>query len=363
MIGVYLHVPFCRTLCPYCDFVKRPLEGAVPEAFVKAIEAEIQRFEGPNEIVSIFFGGGTPSLLGRDALKRIIDAIGRRFRNATGIDELEITLEANPDDVTLDLAEMWRDVGVNRVSLGVQSFNDEVLAYLGRRHDAECAKKACETVAERFENWSMDFIFGARPLEPWPDTLRECRAFGSPHVSTYALSYEDKTPFYKRRNDAIDDDAYVACVEAANGALDHVSRYEISNYAKPGYESRHNLIYWRNESYAGFGPGAYGFIDGVRYRNTPSVHDYIEQPGLRVESLVLEEREIRLETVIQHLRLTTGLSKSAYAKRFGSEVEADFGPELRQLASAGLIEVSPDAIEPSPKGLLLHNEIGLVLVG
>ena len=167
--GIYIHVPYCRVACPYCDFVKKPVEGDAPAAFAEAVSAEIRAFEGADDVGSVFFGGGTPSMLGKDALRSIFESIHARFT----LCDPEISLEANPDDVREDLLWCWRDLGVNRLSLGVQSFDDDVLAYLGRCHDAGCARKACAMVAHRFENWGMDLIFGARPVEAWGPTLSE----------------------------------------------------------------------------------------------------------------------------------------------------------------------------------------------
>lgn len=363
MIGVYIHIPFCRTLCPYCDFIKRPLEGAIPDAFIDALCGEVEAFEGPDAVGSIFFGGGTPSLLSPDQLERIFDQLQRRFRFGTEPDPCEITVEANPDDVSEALVRGWKTAGVNRVSLGVQSFDDDVLAYLGRRHGADGARHACDTVAQVFENWNMDLIYGARPVEAWTMTLDECRRFASPHVSAYSLTYEERTPFYTRRHEAVDDETALQLMNGAAARLDHVKRYEVSNFARAGYESRHNLIYWHNEEYAGFGPGAYSFVNGVRARNLLQVDSYLANPGAKKEAFSLTDREIRVETLIQHLRLAEGLKKQVYESRFGTQVEVDFAHELSALEHRGLLEQNNGSIRPTAKGFELNNEIGLTLVG
>ena len=263
MIGVYIHVPFCRTLCPYCDFNRVRIDGAPPDAFVDALVREIDAFDARREAETVFLGGGTPSLLAPGQLDRILEAVRRRF----DLKAPEITLEANPDDVTETLADAWRATGVNRVSLGVQSFDDAALRYLGRRHDAETARRACRTVAARFANWSMDLIYGAHPPASWPATLTECVSFAAPHVSCYGLTYEPDTPFGARAREAIDEDTALACYRRSRELLAGYERYEVSNFALPGFRCRHNLYYWRNLEYAGFGPGAFSFIDGVRSMN------------------------------------------------------------------------------------------------
>jgi oxygen-independent coproporphyrinogen-3 oxidase len=358
MFGIYIHVPFCRTLCPYCDFVREPLDSAVPEAFVEAVCREIRSCVGPPSATSVFFGGGTPSLLAPGFLDRLLETLRKRFR----LVEPEITIEANPDDVTGELLDAWRDVGINRVSLGVQSFDDATLRYLGRRHDANAARRACESVAARFENWAMDLIFGAPPVESWAHSLRECLSLGPKHVSTYGLTYESGTPFAARQNEAVDEETYLKLFWLPSEYLRGLDRYEISNFARPGYECRHNLLYWRNLEYAGFGPGAYSFLGRVRARNVVSVEEYVAAPGNKSEALTLTEREIRVETLIQHFRLKAGLNKGGYLERFRGPVEADFGPQLRTLVRAELLEEDDSSFRPTRKGFEVNNEIGLALV-
>ncbi len=360
MIGVYIHIPYCRRLCPYCDFVRQQVSGDPPEAFTDALCREIASFEGPREAGTLFIGGGTPSIMPPDALARIFKALERRFAFS---DPVEATIEANPDDVAPELAQAWADLGINRVSLGVQSFSDAALSYLGRRHDAKAALRACETVAEHFANWSMDLIFGARPIEAWEETLDTCRALRPPHVSAYGLTFEEGTPFARRAHEAVDDETYLDLYRLAAAVLDAYERYEISNYAFPGYACRHNLIYWRNEEYVGFGPGAYSFIDGVRARNTPELEVYYDGPGRKTESLDLPQREVKTETLIQHFRLAAGIDKGYYRARFGSELQVDFGDRLAGLVDRGLLVETKDAFRPTDVGFELNNEIGLALVG
>lgn len=357
-IGVYLHVPYCRVACPYCDFVKKGIDGGAPPAFAEAMCGEIRAFEGPDEVGSIFLGGGTPSLLNESALSSIFTAIRDRFT----LMDPEISLEANPDDITGDGLASWLDLGINRLSLGVQSFDDDVLAYLGRCHDADCARSACSQVAERFDNWGIDLIFGARPLEAWAPTLLECLAFDPPHVSTYGLTFEEKTPFWKRRDEALDSDDSLDLYRVAMDVLGAYDHYEISNFSKSGFQSAHNQIYWRNGEYAGFGPGAYSFLGGVRSRNSLRINRYLTKPGERAEELPLGDREVQVETLLQYFRTRSGLIRDEYVRRFGHAVEEDFGHALEGLLARGLLEDDGEAIRPTRKGYELNNEIGLALV-
>ncbi len=357
-LAIYIHIPFCRTKCPYCDFVSRAIPGGVPEIYLDALCREISEFAGPGDALSVYIGGGTPSLLSQAQVSRLFKTIYQRFRLHTP----EITLEANSDDVTPDLVHGWRDLGINRVSLGVQSFDDEVLRYLGRRHDAATARRACGIVADVFENWNMDLIFGAPPIEAWKTTLEQCIALRPPHVAAYGLTYETGTPFELRSADAINEEQWLTMYQQAEEILATYDHYEISNYARPGHASKHNLVYWHNEEYAGFGAAAYSFLDGVRSRNHPDANQYIAQPGEKAEALTLSPGEIRVETLIQHFRLRQGLNKNAYKQRFLEAVETDFGVTLAGLKKRGLIEEDADWIRPTRLGFYLNNEIGLALV-
>ena len=360
MFGVYIHIPFCRTKCPYCDFVSLPVGGDPPDAFVKALCREIAAFDGPDRADTLFFGGGTPSLVPPADLGRILDAVFRRFRVAP---DAEITLEANPDDVTADRVSAWRGLGINRLSLGVQSFDDRALAWLGRRHDADGARRAIGRTAAVFDNWNMDLIFGGRPHGAWEATLRETAALAPPHVSAYGLTFEEGTPFAARRDQAVDEDTALSLYRQAHRALAAHDRYEISNFCLPGRACRHNLLYWHNEEYAGFGPGAYCFTGGVRAQNPADLEAYLRAPGKKSEALALTPREIKVETLIQHFRLREGITAEGYRERFSASLETDFGAALAGLKGRGLLEWDGCAARPTVPGFELNNEIGLALVG
>lgn len=359
MIGIYLHIPYCRTLCPYCDFVKARSRTGVPDAFVDAVCSEITAYDGPRDAGSIFFGGGTPSLLSTEQLGRILSLLDKHFV----LHSPELTLEANPDDLSPELLRWWRGLGVNRVSLGVQSFDEQCLRKLGRRHNAARAVAACEMIAAEFDNWNLDLIFGAPPIDTWETTLAQALALAPPHIATYGLTYEPGTPFERRAHEAIDDETSLRLYQQAEAALGDYEHYEVSNFARPGCESTHNLRYWHNEAYAGFGTGAYSYIDGVRARNHSGLDDYLRAPGKKEESLRLSDREIKVETLIQHFRLRTGLPRARYSARFGVQPEADFGPALATLLARGLLTDDGNTLCPTSEGYYLNNEIGLALVG
>lgn len=367
-VGIYIHIPFCRTKCPYCDFVRQPISSDIPRTFFEALKTEILSLSGSYRVKSIYFGGGTPSLMTSDQIAFLLGVLARHF----GVEVLpsseasrlpvEITMEVNPDDVTASRVSDWKELGINRLSIGVQSFSDEVLKYLGRRHDAQIAVRACEIVAKSYRNWSMDLIYGALPVETWESTLSMCKIFDPPHVSTYGLTYEQGTPFEAKQSEKIDDDVSLNLYRQARQELCSYVHYEISNFAKTGFEARHNLIYWTNEEYAGFGPGAYSFLGNVRSRNTADLDEYINFPGKKSEKLLLSNYEVELETLIQYFRLARGLDKSYYERRFGHPVTVCFGEKLQVLFQRGLLVEDEHTIRPTASGFELNNEIGLVLV-
>jgi putative oxygen-independent coproporphyrinogen III oxidase len=265
-LAIYFHWPFCLAKCPYCDFnvhVTQNIDQAVwRDGYLKAIDYYAKILPG-RKIVSVFFGGGTPSLMEPGTIKSIIEEIKNRW---TVSDDIEITLEANPTSVETKKFEGFYDSGINRVSLGVQSLNDDDLKFLGRKHDAAQAIAAIETARAIFPRFSFDLIY-ARPnqsLESWRDELRRAIDLSGGHMSLYQLTIERSTPFYfdaaqgkfNMPDDAIAADFYDVTQDIMEGA--GLPAYEVSNHARLGHESRHNLVYWRYGDYAGIGPGAHG---------------------------------------------------------------------------------------------------------
>lgn len=358
MPGIYIHIPYCRTLCPYCDFVKVRTKTTVPEAFTDALCSEIDAYDGLVDSQSVFFGGGTPSLVPPAQLERILGALHDQF----SFHDPEITLEANPDDVTDELVQAWKDLGINRISMGVQSFDERVLRYLGRRHDVGGAEHACEIIARHFDSWNLDLIFGAKPIGAWEATLQRAVEINPPHIAAYGLTYEPGTPFEKRMDDAVDPDTSLELYKELERILANYDHYEISNFAKPGRASRHNLVYWNNGEYAGFGTGAYSYLDGVRARNHSRLEQYLEVPGEKEEALTLTQAEEKVETMIQYMRLHAGIPRADYETRFGCAIEADYGVALDALVARGLVEYTPTHIRPTTEGFYLNNEIGLELL-
>ncbi len=365
--GVYLHIPFCRTKCSYCDFNCYAGQGHLIPPYVDALARELEGYGGLGwRADTLYFGGGTPSLLSPEQVACLV----RTACGALGLGDAEVTLEANPGTVDERYFAGLLEAGVNRLSIGVQSFYDSDLRPLARHHTAEDARDAYRDARRAgFGNISLDLIYGlpGQSLEAWRHNLEEAVALGPDHLSLYALIVEEGTPLARQvargRVRPADDDLVADMYELAHDLLRRAGfrRYEISSWAKPGRESRHNLIYWRNTDYVGAGAGAHGYLAGVRYSNEWLPRRYIEGVGETGFSLV-ESEEIgaeleRAETIILGLRLEEGVSPREFRDRFGLELGEVFGPQLARAEGWGLVEWRGGRIALTDRGRLLSNEV------
>ncbi len=332
-LALYIHWPFCRSKCPYCDFNSHVRERIDQARFAAALRRELaweaERL-GRRRLVSIFFGGGTPSLMDPDTAAALIND-ARRLFDAT--DDIEITLEANPTSVEAARLAAFRDAGINRVSLGVQSLNEADLKRLGRQHSTAQAIAALKLARSLFSRVSFDLIY-ARPgqsLAAWRDELRQALGYGGDHLSLYQLTIEPGTAYegLHRRGEIVlpDDDLAAALYDATaeEAARFGLLPYEVSNYARPGQESRHNLVYWRYGDYAGIGPGAHGrlligedLLATTRHRAPEPWADRVERQGhgTRSEELVIFTDRAR-EMLLMGLRLSEGVSAARFMARCG----------------------------------------------
>jgi putative oxygen-independent coproporphyrinogen III oxidase len=375
--GVYVHWPFCAQKCPYCDFNSHVRFGGVDEArfraaFLTELEYTAERL-GPRTVSSIFFGGGTPSLMQPATVAAILDRIGALW----SIDaDAEITLEANPGSVEAARFAGYRAAGVNRVSLGVQSLSDDILKSLGRIHSAAEARAAIDIARTTFERFSFDLIY-ARPgqtVEAWRAELREALDLAGGHLSLYQLTIEPETPFAALHAAGKlvvpDGEASLALYEATQEltAAAGLPAYEISNHAAPGEESRHNLIYWRYGEYAGIGPGAHGRlkVGGVRCATSTERHPerwaaLVEERGHgRIEEAALSRAEEADEMLLMGLRLAEGIDLSRLERLTGASLAPAVVADLTQ---QGLIETLPGSrrIRATANGCFILNEIVLRL--
>jgi oxygen-independent coproporphyrinogen III oxidase len=377
-IGLYLHVPFCESKCIYCDFNSYAHMEDKFGPFVEAICADIQRgvswdLEGTPDCegataASIFFGGGTPSVLMPAQIAQILRASRARYRIAPGA---EVTMEANPGTITLEKFEGYLEAGVNRLSMGVQVLDDRMLKKLGRIHTAEGALESYRLARQAgFQNINLDFIFGLpgqdlAHLGTMLDRLLDVDPLPE-HLSCYSLIVEEHTPLYigverglieVPGDDEVADMYELICERLA---LRGYEQYEISNWSR-GSPCAHNLVYWHDQRYLAFGPGASGYWAGTRFSTVLGPADYIsrvtEGRSVLAEQHVVSRHEEMGEFMMLGLRLNSGVSRKEFARRFGKALDEVFGPDISELQALGLLEADGDAVRLSERGRLLGNEV------
>ena len=366
-IGIYFHIPFCASRCAYCDFCstenRRDLIPAYQEAIIAHLEEYAPRLEG-YLVDTVYFGGGTPSWYGAKNLIKIFDALKRCCKVLV---DAEVTLEANPDSIREDELRQLRRAGFNRISIGMQSANDEILKFINRRHNNERALDAFEAARSAgFGNISIDLIYGlpAQSREDWADTLTRAVLLGPEHISCYGLKVEEGTDLWQYKDTPLipDDDTqadmylYTVSFLASHG----YAQYEISNFAKRGFESRHNLKYWQLEDYAGFGASAASLVGSSRYTFTSDVEEYIAsvKSGAPVitdsEEITLRERS--MEYIMLGLRTADGISAEDYAEYFRGGFEALL-PLLESYRKYGYMREVEGRWSFTPEGFLLSNSL------
>ncbi|MDX1935118.1 MAG: radical SAM family heme chaperone HemW [Capsulimonadales bacterium] len=366
--GIYLHIPFCSKKCGYCDFnAYSGYKDGTKRRYVEALCAEIAAAAEPIRIPTIFFGGGTPTHLAAADLVRLL----RTVRESFPVDpDAEISVEANPSDVDAGYLETLRTGGFNRISFGVQTFNDSLLKTIDRLHTGADAEQAV-ALARRagFDNLSLDLMFALprQTLSDWDRTLDATFALDVPHLSVYALILEEGTPFFARRergrlrlpSEKVETAMFARAIERITArGYEH---YEISNYARPGYACRHNRVYWRNEPYFGFGAGAVAYRNGVRSTNVRRPSRYIEvvlAGGDLIEEQESVAPEVTVgETVMLGLRLREGIDLTEFARRFGSAPDELFPDVVRKHTESGLLEIADGHLRLTARGLFLANEV------
>lgn len=382
--GIYLHIPFCRSRCSYCDFATGLYESGAASRYVSALTKEITNWREVNDepdVDTIYLGGGTPSLLTPAQLENVLVAVRSRFRVQS---HAEVTMEMNPGSAgspgpgktvapedLIDTLSQFRELGVNRVSFGAQSFDDRELARLGRSHDAAAIKNTFANLrAARFENISFDLIAGlpGQTHAAWQSNLDQALALRPEHLSFYLLEVHAGTPLADHirtgKQQVPDDDLaaemYELMLERAD--LAGYQHYEISNLCLPGFESRHNTKYWTGQPYFGFGCSAHSF-DGRqrRWANERDLNRYADlverADSPVVESQNLNESETRAEAMFLGLRMMQGISARGLQEQFGFDVESEYRDELARFREAGLLEIDGDRIRLTRPGALLSNEV------
>lgn len=388
-LELYLHIPFCVRKCAYCDFLSHTPEKGEIEAYVKALKEEITSYKNifdSCQVSTIFFGGGTPSLLTAEQMKEILDGVRTHFRLE---DTAEITMELNPGTATRGNLIGYRSAGVNRLSIGLQSVHDKELKLLGRIHDYQTFLNTYQAAREAgFENINVDLISAipGQSVESWEESLRTVVGLNPEHLSAYSLIIEEGTPFYEIYGEKNQETEQIhgekqreekeklpseeeerLMYERTREILAEYGyqQYEISNYAKPGYECRHNLGYWERVPYLGLGTGASSLIryQGKEYRfhHVTEVEEYIKLAGTP-EKLVREPEEVVRRAQIEEfmflgLRKSQGIGKSEFRKRFGVPIEEIYGDILQKQERQGLIRTGVEQISLTERGMDLSNYV------
>lgn len=357
--SIYIHMPFCKSKCNYCGFVsysgKESLIEAYFEALHKGIAAKMGGFES-NNIETLYVGGGTPSVIDHAYYEQLLSAI-------TPPPGAEITMEVNPGTVSYEYLKNLRHAGFNRLSIGVQSLDNKTLKGLGRIHTAQ---ESLTTIKEAqhagFENISIDLMYGLpeQTLKNWEETALKALELDVNHISTYCLKIEEGTRFFRNPPDNLpDEDATSEMFLKTSKILSEngFEHYEISNYAKKGCESRHNLAYWRNQEYFGFGAGAHGYVNGVRYSNNPNLEEYIANPLQPASQNTLSNEEIIEEGIFLGLRLAKGIDIAQFREEYGIDIPSKYVPVIEKYVSCGLMEFKNDMLRLTTSGMLVSNTI------
>jgi oxygen-independent coproporphyrinogen-3 oxidase len=372
MLGLYIHIPFCVSKCPYCGFFSTHYDNIIADEYLRALLIEIRthsRFFRDNSVGSIYIGGGTPTTLSHDQFSRLFDIIKEHICLTA---DAEITVEANPHTVTKNSLRLLKGLGVTRLSIGVQSFSDEVLALLGRVHSAGQAVAAVRAAGEvGFGSIGIDLIFGVpgQTEEHWSKTLETAISLNPEHISAYGLSLDEGSRWYlteksgwgERPDDDVCANMYMTAMVFLRAHGYH--QYEISNFCMPGYECRHNSNYWDRGEYLGLGPGAWSFTGNRRWANISNVDQYLSRlrSGLTVKDRDRDEsmngEQAALEKLFLGLRRTSGVDLADYGSQFGGGALDTLLSRIGELERAGLIKIQMGTLALTGRGMLLSNEV------
>ncbi|MFC4711940.1 radical SAM family heme chaperone HemW [Planococcus dechangensis] len=369
--GMYIHIPFCHQICFYCDFNKVFFKDQPVDAYIESVGKELalwkQQGALDHPLETVFLGGGTPTALTPAQLERLLELVHQYVPMAA---DVEWSSEANPDELTREKMEVLYKGGVNRLSMGVQTFDQDLLKRLGRTHANEDVLRAVETAREvGFTNISFDLMYGlpGQTMAQWDETLEQAFAFDMPHFSAYSLIIEPKTVFYNlmvkgKLNTVTEDlegDMYERLIEEME--KHGLQQYEISNFAKPGHESRHNLLYWNNEEYIGVGAGSHGYINGVRYSNHGPLKKYMEplEQGIRP---VLDTTEVTVKAQMEEemflgLRKTQGVALAHFEEKFNTPLVEVYGDIVQKEQAKGNLAIEDGFLKLTHKGRFVGNEV------
>lgn len=367
--SLYVHIPFCRKKCPYCDFYKTIHQASQQTPYCNALTIEASHYKPLNiHVDTLFFGGGTPSLLTQKNLATIKQTLFSSFN----IDpHVEWTIEINPEDITHDLLSFYESLGINRLSVGIQSFNQEELLFLGRQHTPTIIYNALETIKHHTKKWNIniDLIFGSQTatLKSLKHSLTECLKYTPNHISTYALTIEKNTPFGKQNIQTLGSEKERTHFEWIINTLKkhHYLHYEISAFCKKGKECQHNLAYWTFKDYIGLGPSGSSFLKNKRTTNTASYTAYLKNPSpLLLSSCTpkVHSKNLKIEYILSNLRRIDGFFIKHYNTLFQTDFNKTYHPAIKKLQKQKLIESTEKTLKLTKKGVFFLNEVLLEFI-
>ena len=369
--AAYIHVPFCAHHCGYCDFAVSAGQDHLIDLYVEAVGEEVRRLETPAPVDTIFIGGGTPTYLSPEQLDRLLTTLNRWLPLRPGG---EVSVEATPESITPEKVAVLADHGVNRVSLGVQTFRPDLLAALDRVHTPDHVGPALDHIRARIDNVSLDLIFGVpgQSVSDWDADLSAALGFAPDHVSTYGLTYEKGTPLWKRRQAGavvpIPEEAELAMYEQAMDRLAAagLEQYEVSNFARPGRRCRHNETYWANEAYFGFGVGAARYVEGRRELNRRNTADYVRRVLAGEPATFQSERlppaEAARETAAVQLRRASGVARARFREQTGFDFDRLTDGRSAGLAAEGLLADDRASVRLTRRGRCVADALVVKLV-
>lgn len=372
--AAYVHIPFCEHICYYCDFNKVFLKNQPVAEYLDALEREIEltlQQYPTDRLETIFIGGGTPTALNEQQMQRLMDIISKHLLPLTD-ETLEYTVESNPDGVSPEKLDIMKAGGVNRVSFGVQSFDDGLLERIGRTHREAKVAETLDEAAKRFDNISVDLMFGLpnQTLEQVKYDVERALRLPITHISSYSLILEPHTVFAIQERKGklplptqdLEAEMYRLMIETIEAG--GLNQYEISNFSLPGKESRHNRVYWENDEYYGFGAGSHSYIDQTRRANIAPIPHYIKAEGLPVRNETPLTRVERMEEeMFLGLRMKQGVSIEHFEQKYGIALDAAFGKTITKLLPRGLVERTDTHLRLTEAGVPLANEVFAEFIG
>ncbi|MGR3174930.1 MAG: radical SAM family heme chaperone HemW [Candidatus Scalindua sp.] len=370
--SLYIHIPFCISKCIYCDFNSIVMKSQIVDEYLNAIENELQAINGKYSFTTVYIGGGTPTVLSEIQLIKLLNIISK---HVDVFNLNEYTIEVNPGTLTEEKILALKNSYISRISIGIQSFNDKYLKFLGRIHTAKEAKDIFSNLREKgFENINIDLIYGysSQHLNEWKTDLRECFKLSPEHISAYCLTYESGTPLVEMMDSGklnkLSEEEELDMYEHTNDFLGNngYNHYEISNFAKQGKECQHNTVYWENREYIGIGAGAFSYINGERYCSIKNVKEYISAVRSKKNLICFSEKLLQekraSEILIMALRMTSGISKNEFFDRSGYNLTELFGTQLSILTQAGLINFDDERIKLTRRGLSVADSVMMEFV-